>query len=133
MLALGIIWIGRELHIERSARCDYPQILVENDQRFANGVYHCLRKGTGVFNLTAGIELAAGISTCSGIYSAAGFSSNGQYETEPYVQLDVAYVFGNPWANNNCLGAGAGPGGGLGVGILSCRTSVIFSRTYTGP
>src|ERR1700682_1913600 len=52
MLPLGIVWIGCKLHIEGSARCDYPQVLVENDQRFANGVHHCLRKGTRVFNLT---------------------------------------------------------------------------------
>src|ERR1700719_2450629 len=52
MLALGIIGIGCELHIEGSARCDYPQVLVENDQRFTNGVHHCLRKGTSVFNFT---------------------------------------------------------------------------------
>src|ERR1700686_4036161 len=52
MLALGVVGIGCELHIEGSARCDYPQVLVENDQRFTNGVDHCLRKGTSVFNLT---------------------------------------------------------------------------------
>src|ERR1700733_6372432 len=52
MFALGIIGIGCELHIEGSARCDYPQVLIENDERFTNGVHHCLRKGTSVFNLT---------------------------------------------------------------------------------
>jgi hypothetical protein len=81
----------------------------------------------------AGFEFAGGISACSGLYSAAAFSSNGQYEKEPYLQLGVAYVFGDPTEDNNCLGAGFGPGAGMGSGYLWCRTSVIYSRTYTGP
>lgn len=52
MLALGFLGIGCEPNIEGSAGSDNPQVFVENDQRFANGIHHCLRKGTSVFNLT---------------------------------------------------------------------------------
>ena len=51
MLASGIIGIGCELDIEGSTRCDDPQVFVENDERFTNGVHHCLGKGTSVFDL----------------------------------------------------------------------------------
>src|ERR1700722_2317952 len=52
MLTVGVVGSGYELHIEGPARRDSPQLLVENDRGFANGVDHCLRKSTSVFNLT---------------------------------------------------------------------------------
>lgn len=48
---LGIVGIGCELHREGPARSDNPQVFVENDQRFTNGVHHCLRKRTSIFDL----------------------------------------------------------------------------------
>jgi hypothetical protein len=48
---LRVAGIGRELYIERPARGDDPQVFVEDDQRFSNGVYHRLRERTGVFDL----------------------------------------------------------------------------------
>ena len=50
-LSLRVAGIGRELHIERPARGDDPQVFVEDDQRFTNGIYQRLRERTGVFNL----------------------------------------------------------------------------------
>ena len=50
-LSFGAEGVGRELHIERPARGDDPQIFVEDDQRFTNGVYHRLRERAGVFDL----------------------------------------------------------------------------------
>jgi len=50
MLSLNIIGIRPERHIERPARGDDPQVIVEDDHRFSNGVYHRLRERTGVFD-----------------------------------------------------------------------------------
>jgi len=52
MLSLGIVGIRPELQIERSARGDDAEVFVKDDQRFSNGVYHCLRERTGVFDFT---------------------------------------------------------------------------------
>lgn len=50
MLSSGFVGIRPELHIERPARGDDPQVLVKDDQRFSNGVYHRLRERAGVFD-----------------------------------------------------------------------------------
>ena len=50
-LSLCFVGIGRELYIERPTCGDDPQVSVEDDQGFTNGVNHRLRERTGVFDL----------------------------------------------------------------------------------
>jgi cytochrome P450 len=56
MLSSGIVRVSREFYIEGPARGDDPQVFVEDNQRFSNGVHHCLGERTGVFDLA---ELAS--------------------------------------------------------------------------